>query len=121
MLPFGHVGTHRLLLGYSEQACLSLEQEDKLKRRSCLQSIPPPPVLKGFEAGGGRGGACTVAPPFMVWGSERLSSFLSSGIFFNCQMGVDGTTLMGREELVLLHKQSRGRPGACKKDMTFLL
>ena len=56
-----------------------------------------------------------MAPPFMGWGGERLSSFLLSGIFFNCQMGVDGTTLMGREELVLLHKRSRGWPGACKK------
>lgn len=47
-----------------------------------------------------------MAPPFMGWGGEQLSSFPLSSIFFNCQMRVDGTTLMGQEELVLLHKQS---------------
>lgn len=55
MLPFGHVGMHCLLLGYSEQACMSLEQEDKLKWGSCLQSIPPSPVLKGLESRWGPG------------------------------------------------------------------
>ena len=57
--------------------------------------------MKQVGAGVGR-----ALRPFMGWGGERLSSFLLSGIFFNCQMGVDGTTLMGWEELVLLHKQS---------------
>lgn len=62
----------------------------------------PSSILKGLK-GGGEG---TVAPPFMGWGGEQLSSFPLSSIFFNCQMRVDGTTLMGQEELVLLHKQS---------------